>query len=423
MMVAHDRSLSHPPAGFVEDLMLSTFKLPRRLRRRLPSKPPPFPQEILELILNQCASEDQRSCSLASQFLRYPAQKALFHRVKFYLYRERNDARRNGELNNLLASNPRIASYVCHLRLILTSSSQLPEALPHLTRLRVLSLWEYRGADWQTYPAKIRDALYTLMRAPQMQTLNLRNIVNFPLAAALPLKHLKYRPGPPGRIYYSGPETQIPYEPEGPSSLQSLGVGSDYALRRLLNFPFLLDPSRLVRFDAIVTERGASVSIQYILDICAPTLQELCLRAEPTSNYFSEPLTFTSLTSLTDLTLPLTYIASLQWSVRTLSTLPPSVFPVALTLRDSEFPILRVPHFWGRTDCMPFWAEIDDLPLRKLCFHRKLLWWTSGSAFQQPKPEELLPKLAKRGVLMGPITLPPPPIEVQKRSLWKQMLS
>ncbi|KAG6914504.1 hypothetical protein DXG01_016853 [Tephrocybe rancida] len=396
--------------------MLFTFKFPH-LRRR-DNVAPAVPQEILELILAFCTPKDLRSCSLTSTDLRFPAQKMLFRKITIHLYP--SAPARYGHLDDFLTSNPRIASYIRHLTLGLSWSSWPPQVLPHLKGLRALTLdvHSYKKDDWRAFPTPLRDALETLMKAPDMQTLELQALAHFSLAVALPLTHLVII----GRRPLAITPHQIPAE--GPSRLHTLRVEHNEVLQTIVDAPFL-DLSRLVRFDAFVGDRGAPVTIQHVLNICAPTLQELCLRAHPSDSFDDTlDLSLALLSALTDLTLPLTTTSSLQWCTHTLLTL---LTPVTVTVTfHTSGPLPHNQPSWGHIDCMPLWAQIDDLPLCKLHFRREPPWEV-GSEPDEPSAKELLPKLARRKVLVGPSPPPPlprpPTMEVQSRSLWSWMLS
>ncbi|KAG6909201.1 hypothetical protein DXG01_001507 [Tephrocybe rancida] len=390
------------------------LKIPR-LRGRW--KAPRFPQEILELIILFCASETQRSCCLASSSLRLPAQRALFHTVTIFLY--------PGEptsygLDGFLTFNPRIASYVYHLRLCLFSTSQPPRVQPHLSGLRALTLfpYEYTNINWGAYPASFTSTLYTLLKAPEMCCLVLSHrIIQFPLASALSLTHLAI----PG---YEHDMTMPQIPPEEPTYLQSLRVESYVTLCTFVDLPQFLSLSRLVHFDVIAYLDASLVIIQRIIDDCAPTLQDLHLHWGSNGPPLPQ-LSLALLTSLTNLSFTLITPTSLHWCTQALSTLPsPTSFRPSLTLTFHVDGILRYnKHSWNRLDYIHLWAQIDLLPIRALHIHRKDYPQAGGgrgrtpSVDDEPKLEVLFPILAMRKALVGP---PPPPSPT--RSLWKRLL-
>ncbi|KAG6907403.1 hypothetical protein DXG01_009015 [Tephrocybe rancida] len=379
---------------------------------------PSLPQEILECIIGHCPPKDLRSCSLACSSLRFPAQQALFHKITILLF---DTSTRFTSVDIFLASNARIASYVRHLTLGIWSSSPHPQVLPHISGLKALTLYAYElhQADWRVFPAPLTDALSTLMQTPEMESLELRNITHFPLAVALPLRHLV--------IFGRGPfDTNTLVPNERPSQLQSLRVAFHYVLQTLVELPFL-NLSRLVRFDTGVGNPASLRTIQCILDGCAPTLQALCLRAYPSASRtpilhvhtnheftgdafeFHEPLSLSHLTSLTSLTLPLTSPASLSWCAHTLLTLPSSLSILTLTLY--TFGALPTKH--SLIDCIALYTQIDALSIHKLYVDRE--HHLQGGCVKEladddePTLEALLPRLTMRCALVGH-----PPMEVRK---------
>ncbi|KAG6907401.1 hypothetical protein DXG01_009013 [Tephrocybe rancida] len=382
-----------------------SFRFPR-LRRR--SKPPPFPPEIFERILAHCGSRDQRKCSLAASFLQFPAQRALFHKVTILLS-PTSRLTNWTTIDNFLASNPRLASYVRHLSLGISPASEPPKCLPHLSLsgLRALTLYadSLTQSDWRALPAVLTDALYTLIQARELRTLELRNIAHFPLAVALPLDYLIIRLG-------SGPfdtTTSVSHSPR--HHLQSLRVESHAILRTLIDVPFL-SISRLIRFEAFANNVDTLITIQHVLHICAETLQVFHLdvyRDKP----FTHPLTLTLLKSLTTLHLPVHFSCpdAFPWCTHTLSTLPlPISSPtIALTLQATG----------SLPDTDADWSQIDRLPVRTLHIHRE-----TRPQYDIHELEELLPGLAGRNAIVGSPP-PPPPMEVQKpttmrSSVWKR---
>ncbi|KAG6908556.1 hypothetical protein DXG01_004189 [Tephrocybe rancida] len=319
---------------------------------------PPLPQEILEPILGHCSPKDLCACSLASSSLRFPAQRALFHKVTLFLY---NRPARFNTVDIFLASNARIASYIRHLTLGLSSSSPPPQVLQYLKGLKALTLYAYKfdQADWRAFPAPLTDALSILMQTPEMESLELRNIAHFPLAVVLPLRHLI--------IFGRWPfDTTTLVPDEGPSQLRSLRVEFHWVLQALLDLPFL-DLSRLVRFDAGLGDPTSIETIQCILDGCASTLQDLFLRAYSSDFESHHPLSLSHLTSLMSLSLPLTSPASLKWCTHTLLTLPSSLS--ILTLNLYIFGPLPTKH--SQIDCIALYTQIDALPFRKLYIDRQ----------------------------------------------------
>ncbi|KAG6909208.1 hypothetical protein DXG01_001515 [Tephrocybe rancida] len=358
---------------------------------------------------------------LASSSFRLPAQRALFHTVTIFLYPK--PTRRYGDLDGFLTSNPRIASYIYHLRLCLFSISRPPRVQRHLSSLRALTLfpYKYKKVDWRAYPARFTSALYTLLKGPKMRCLALSSrIIHFPLASALSLTHLTI----PG-YHHDTTMPQIP--PEDPTYLQSLRVESYETLCTFIDLPHFLSLSRLVHFDAAVYSNAVLVIIQHIVDGCAPTLQDLHLHWGSSGPSFPQ-LSLALLTSLTNLTFTLMTSTSLHWCTQALSTLPSLRSPgrpsLALTFHANGF--LRYnKHTWNRLDYVHLWAQIDILPIRTLHIHRKDYLPVGGgrgrtpSVDDEPKLEELFPTLAMRNALVGPLVGPPP---TPTRSLWKRLL-
>ncbi|KAG6908554.1 hypothetical protein DXG01_004187 [Tephrocybe rancida] len=364
------------------------------------SKVPPLLQEILEHIIGHCTPKDLRACSLASSSLRFPAQRALFHEITILLF---NTHARFTSVDIFLASNARIASYICHLTLVLSSSSLPPQSLPHLKGLKALCLHahELHHVDWRVFPVPLTDALSTSMQTPGMESLELRNIAHFPLAVALPLRHFI--------IFGRGPfDTTTLVPDERLSQLQSLRVAFHYVLKTLVDLSFL-DLSRLVRFDTGVNDPASIAIIQRILDGCAPTLQDPCLRAYSSDFESHDSLFLSHLTSLTSLFLPLTSPASLKWCTHTLLTLPSSLSMLTLILH--TFGPIPTKHF--PIDCIALYTQLDALPIRKLYIDRQRslqgLYVKELEDDDELTLEELLPRLAMRRALVGP-----PPVEVRK---------
>ncbi|KAG6909210.1 hypothetical protein DXG01_001517 [Tephrocybe rancida] len=370
---------------------------------------------MAQLIILFCTSETQRNCCLASSSLRLPAQRALFHTVTIFLY---PDLTHYGDLDGFLTSNPRIASYIYHLRLCLFSTSQPPRVQPHLSGLRALTLfpYEYTNVDWRDYPTPFTSAMYSLLKAPQMCCLVLSGrILHFPLASALSLTQLVI----PG-VEHDMTMPQIP--PEEPAYLQSLHVESYVTLSRFVDLPQFLSLSRLVHLDAVAYFDATLVIIQHIVDGCAPTLQDLHLRCG--SNGPSLPqLSLALLISLTNLTFTPMNPTSLHWCTQTLSPLPSPTSPRSrLTLTLNVDGILRYnKRSWNKSDYAHLWAQIDLLPIRALHIHcedhRQIRWERKRkpSVDDEPGLEELFPTLAMRKALVGP---PPTPT----RSRWKRLL-
>ncbi|KAG6908553.1 hypothetical protein DXG01_004186 [Tephrocybe rancida] len=355
---------------------------------------PSLPQEILEHIIGHCPSKDLRACSLVSSSLRFPAQRALFHNITIRLH---NTSTRFTSVDIFLASNARIASYIRHLTLHVSSSPPPPQFLPHLKGLKALTLdaddhAELHQIDWRAFPAPLTDALSRLMQTPEMESLELRNITHFPLAVALPLRHLI--------IFGRGPFGTPTLTPdEGPSQLQSFHVDFRYVLQKLVDLS-LLDFSHLVRFDAVVGDPESVGTIQRILSGCAPTLQALRLRALCSDFESHHPLSLSQLKSLKTLMLPATSPTSLEWCTHTLLTLPSSHSILTLTL--CALGPLPIKH--SSIDCIALYTQIDALPFRKLYIdhQRSLLGFLPGIYLKELEDndelmlEELLPRLKMR---------------------------
>ncbi|KAG6909209.1 hypothetical protein DXG01_001516 [Tephrocybe rancida] len=374
---------------------------------------PRFPQEILELIIQFCASETQRSWCLASSSLRLPAQRALFHTVTIFLH-PKSAGTHYGNLDEFLTSNPRIASYVYHLRLCIYSTS-LPRVQPHLSGLRTLTLFSYHTIDWRALPAPFTSALYTLLKAPKMCCLVLGiHITHFPLPSALSLTHLAI-------LGYHNDITMPQIPPEEPNYLQTLRVESYKILCTFVDFPQFLSLSRLVHFDVIAYLDASLVIIQHIIDHCAPTLQDLHLRWGSDGPSFPQ-LSLALLTSLTNLTITLLTSSSLHWCTQALSTLPSLRSPgrpgLALTLHVNHFPRYNK-YIWNRHNYVHLWAQIDTLPIHALHIHREDYPQVGGGRDDEPTLEVLFPTLSMRKALVGP---PPPPTPTPTRSLWKRLL-
>ncbi|KAG6914506.1 hypothetical protein DXG01_016855 [Tephrocybe rancida] len=274
--------------------------------------------------------------------------------------------------------------------------SRLEMEAPHTERLARLARRAHRRL--------IRD---TLIQARELRTLELRSIVHFPLAAALPLGNLIIRLG-------SGPFDTTTASHSPTHHLQSLHMERHAILRTLIDVPFL-SISRLVRFEAFEKNNvDTIITIQHVLDVCAETLQVFHLnvyRDEP----FTHPLTLTLLKSLTTLHLPGHFSCpdAFPWCTHTLSALPlPVSSPtIAVTLQAAgSLPSTDT----DDTD----WPQIDRLLVRTLHIHRE-----TKPQYDIHELEELLPGLTGRNAIVGPP--PPPPMEVRKptttrSSVWKR---
>ncbi|KAG6908559.1 hypothetical protein DXG01_004192 [Tephrocybe rancida] len=382
------------------------------------SKVPPLPQEILECILGHCSPKELHACSLASSSFRFPAQQALFHNVTILLSNTCTCStpfrRIRVDVDVFFASNARIASYIRHLSLILSSSPPLSQALPYLKGLKSLSLHAHNDershgifVDWRVIPAPLTDALSALVQTTEIESLKLQCITHFPLAVALSLRHL---------IIYGCVSFDITtlVPDKRPIQLQSLHANFDRVLQTLVDLPFL-DLSSLVRFDAGLGDPTSIETIQRILDVCAPTLQALYLIVYSSTSRSPilrvlidhkfiddifeshDPLSLSNLTSLTSLTLPLKSPASLKWCTHTLLTLPSSHSILTLTLYISG----PLPTKHSQIDCIALYTQIDALSIRKLNIDdRRFLRGRRMKELEDDDKltlEELLPRLANPG--------------------------
>ncbi|KAI4522993.1 hypothetical protein K525DRAFT_255067 [Schizophyllum commune Loenen D] len=342
-----------------------------------------LPQELIDDIVDQLHDDPAalRACCLAGASFLDMARTYLFHAIS--LSPIRGGAKRCAQLQALLESNPALAGYIRHLRLVedtggiarawLHIEMSLPPLLRRIAKAKALQgLYVYGPASssisWSILPAPTRGALLDIVASPSLRTLRLERVSGLPYLllgslgpslADLTLLHPTLID-----IDEDEPEKTVSDKQKKASSaparsLVSIQVETPYELRHAGNVEYLLDwlaqrerrddTSPLRRLNVVLHARGPDTheAVNRLLTSCA-ALETVSLY--PCSDYvpprafsaMDTAIAMTRVSTLRDVTLGgatlrLAPLGVPRWLVRAFELLPASVDSLRIDFVDADW--------------------------------------------------------------------------------------
>ncbi|KAG6817385.1 hypothetical protein H0H87_009572 [Tephrocybe sp. NHM501043] len=254
-----------------------------------------LPLELINDIIVEL-SGDWRSleaCSLTAHVLREPSQKALFKILTIDL--DPTNIAVNNRLNDVMASNKLLGTYVKTLRLKIRSTYNTTGALKRLPFLRSLSI---DGSDgrfdtplnrhqitiWPRISYELQLDLLDLVRPPMLEELTFTSFSDFPLGVLKNCPHLK-------NLHYIGcmpppqPEDDDITEPHCYTwgyleTLTAPAVATQLVMDSFNNSSSFLALSRLRRYNSLIYSGNRDiVTVQGVFDLAAPSLEIISITA------------------------------------------------------------------------------------------------------------------------------------------------
>ncbi|KAF8980973.1 hypothetical protein BDQ17DRAFT_901723 [Cyathus striatus] len=162
---------------------------------------PPIPLEIIDIIIEEVSSRDDKkchdlqSCALACRNFLNPSQRRIFRSIILFATSWSTDSSTSIEsylrFQDTLNSSPHIALYIHKFALIERKKNPLFINLPSfsgtlamLENIMILSLNFYPNYDWNDVAPQSQQALFTVLSSSKLEFLGLSGIRSLPLISA-----------------------------------------------------------------------------------------------------------------------------------------------------------------------------------------------------------------------------------------------